>query len=101
MSAKDAVAHGQACRTNPCERCVEAELRAREALARIEKAQVLLDDACAQLSSLVGAAPQWRRAGQLADQAKALWQRINDRHWGYTLDEMSSPRVGLAKPEGK
>jgi excisionase family DNA binding protein len=76
-------AHGQVCATDPCERCQEAMLRAREALDHLHRAQDELNAACSKLSGLVGAIPQWKRAGALADQVRTLWYRVNNRQGRY------------------
>lgn len=85
-------AHGEICQTDPCPRCVEALLRHKEALVHLQRAQDELNAACAKLSSLVGVLPQWRRAGTLADQVRALWYRVSDRRDRVTLDGIAEVR---------
>jgi hypothetical protein len=85
-------AHGQICQTDPCERCVEAYTRAKEALAHLQRAQHELQSAQERLAGLVGALPQWNQAGALTDRVRALWYRINGRMERYTLDDISQVR---------
>jgi hypothetical protein len=56
----------------------EARRRVRLALAKIEEAQGLIGDACATLSTLRHAAPEWRATGALYDKIKAHWYRVRD-----------------------
>lgn len=56
----------------------EVQRRIRRALHQIEEAQGLIGDACAILSSLRYAAPEWRATSKLYDRVKAHWYRVRD-----------------------
>lgn len=71
----------------PEERAAEARRRMEKALAHIEAAQGQLNDACAELSTLIGAIPVWKAAGTLADRVKAFWYRVRAMQ-KYQLDAM-------------
>jgi hypothetical protein len=64
------------------ERHAAAELRVRNALQHIERAQNELARACAELSSIRGAMPMWRKISRLHDVVKAAWYAINDKDRG-------------------
>ena len=56
----------------------EAHHRVRKALQQIEAAQGLLGDACATLSSLRHACPEWKATSKLYDRVHAHWYRVRD-----------------------
>lgn len=53
-----------------------AELRVQDALKKIESAQHLLEAACADLSAVIGAIPDWKRSMKLADRVHDLWRKL-------------------------
>ncbi len=53
-----------------------AELRVRNALALIERAQNDLGSACAELSAIVGAVPEWKKASKLHDACHDFWRNV-------------------------
>ncbi len=53
-----------------------AELRVEKALALIERAQNDLAGACAQLSAVIGAVPEWKRASKLSDACHEAWRKL-------------------------
>lgn len=53
-----------------------AEIRVQKALALIEHAQNHLAMACAQLSGVCGAVPEWRRASKLSDKCHDEWRKL-------------------------
>lgn len=55
-----------------------AAFQIEKALDRIERAQVELNAACAELSPLVGLIPEWKRVGALADRVKVQWHRLEN-----------------------
>lgn len=55
---------------------MEAQARILEAMRLVEEAQGLLYRACEQLSPVIGAMPQWSRAGALAERCKRLWHAL-------------------------
>jgi hypothetical protein len=55
-----------------------AQAKARKALDKIEAAQGLLADACAELSSLKWAFREWKKVGDHYDKTKALWHKVNN-----------------------
>lgn len=57
---------------------LEAVRRVRSALTQIEEAQNKLNDACATLSSLQHAMPEWRATSQMADKVKAHWYKVQN-----------------------
>ncbi len=54
----------------------EAQRRVRVALRQIEDAQNKLGDACATLSSLIGAIPHWQATSKLHDRVHAHWYKV-------------------------
>jgi hypothetical protein len=56
----------------------EAVRRMRQALRQIESAQGELNSACATLSSLQYAMPEWRATSKLADRVKAHWYKVRN-----------------------
>lgn len=56
----------------------EAQRRVRQALHQIEAAQGMIGDACATLSTLRYAAPEWKATSALYDRVKAHWYRVRD-----------------------
>lgn len=56
----------------------EACRRVGRALAQIESAQNRLNDACATLSSLQYAAPEWKATGAVADRVRRHWYRVRN-----------------------
>lgn len=56
-----------------------AEQNISSALDSIQRAQHALDLACSELSPVVGAIPEWKRASRLSDQAKALFYAVKNR----------------------
>lgn len=56
----------------------EARRRVARALRLIEDAQGQLNEACAVLSSLRYAAPEWKATSKMADRVKAHWYRVRD-----------------------
>lgn len=83
-------------RQNP-EQQAEAMARTLRALAHIQQAQAHLNLACAELSSLTGAIPEWSKAGKLADQVKAFWYRVSEKRDRYKLDGIASETLAGAK----
>ena len=67
-----------------------ADERILSALKRIERAQVELDQACSDLSPVLGWATEWERGGKVSDTVKALWKRVHERfqkqRGSWTLD---------------
>lgn len=56
------------------------ELRVQDALRRIESAQNELSRACADLSSVVGAMPEWKKAFKLSDSCKRFWHALHGKN---------------------
>lgn len=59
------------------ERQQGAEQRILSALKRIERAQTELNEACSDLSSVLGMVRNWERCGKVANSVKAFWHRLN------------------------
>jgi hypothetical protein len=79
-----------------------AKRQIAKALASIQAAQNLLNDACEQLSPVVGLSEEWERRGRLYDKTKAEWHRLNQLDGPFRLD--SEPKAAasirtLAHPE--
>lgn len=55
---------------------VEAKRRVEAALDKIEAAQILLGEACAELSSIIGGIRAWRRCSRAYDEVRNLWRAI-------------------------
>lgn len=71
-----------------------AEQKVQNALAKIESAQRLLGDACAELSPVVGAAGDWKRVGALYDRVHEEWRKLAyDAHNGWRLDSEAKNEV--------
>ena len=64
---------------------LRAEGKRLTALDRIDRAQRELGYAMEALSPVIGAMPEWEKAGALYDSVKALWHRVN-RLTGCRLD---------------
>ncbi len=54
----------------------EAKRRVQKALQQIEEAQNLLGAACATLSSLCYARPEWNATSKLHDRVKSHWYKV-------------------------
>jgi hypothetical protein len=69
---------------------VAATERIRAALKLIESAKNALNDACSNISPVVGLGPDWRRIGKLADDVHDVWHELN----------MADPKGGYWKMDG-
>jgi hypothetical protein len=81
----------------------EADAHVARALDRIEEAQRELGRACAELSSIIGGAGQWKRIRALYDRVHAEWYRVHgwaEKHRG-RLDLDGIARAALAPPSGE
>lgn len=69
----------------------EAVVRIRSALARVERAQNELNEACSELSSVVGLVREWEALGKLSSRVQAFWHRLNgiEPKKPWDLDEMA------------
>lgn len=84
----------------------EALARYRSAMKRVERAQNELNEACSELSSVIGLVREWQALGKLADRVKAFWHRLNQlqprKPWD--LDAMAKQalwrRAAEARKEG-
>lgn len=65
---------------------IEAERKIRKALEKIEMAQRLLSDACAELCPIDGFVREWDHVGNLYDKVKAGWHKVNNRLNGGKFD---------------
>lgn len=68
--------------------------RVRKALDHIQAAQGQLDRACAELSTLVGGIPAWRRVSKLYDSVHAEWYKVKgfaDQDRGLFVDSEPKP----------
>lgn len=55
-----------------------ADQRIVTALQRIERAQNDLDDACSDISRVIGLVDEWEAIGAESTRVKALWHRLNN-----------------------
>ena len=62
------------------------------ALDELQRAQNGLARACAALSPILGAAPDWRAVSALHDRVKAAWHRVNKKR-SFLRDRRSGPKV--------
>lgn len=53
-----------------------ARERVLRAMQKIEQAQALLGEACAELSGCLWMAPEWTAVGKMYDRVHALWYRV-------------------------
>lgn len=56
-----------------------AEEKIKTALRLIERAQGELNEACAQISPIIGMVAEWEKLGAEAMRVKKLWHQVNDR----------------------
>jgi hypothetical protein len=80
----------------------EAERRLRSALKRVEAAQNELNEACSEISSILGLVREWEAIGKLADQVKAFWHRLNRVHpksGAWDLDETAKQGMWRRRSE--
>lgn len=71
-----------------------AQARVQKAMRLIEHAQNTLDSACVELSPVRGLVREWEKAGQISNQAKAMWYALNelvDADNGLSLDSEPDP----------
>lgn len=73
----------------------EAQRRVRQALQQIEAAQNQIGSACATLSSLRHAAPQWKATSKLYDTVHAHWYKVRDALEGNTKVELDPENTTL------
>lgn len=85
-------AHGEICKTDPCQLWQEAQRRIKRALDSIENAQGRLGDALADLSSLVGCNQLWTTGGKIYDRVHAFWYRVEAKRKAgkFELDGISA-----------
>lgn len=70
----------------------EAKRRLLKAMEHVEVAQGELTSACAELSCLIGAIPQWRVSSKLYERVRKFWYRLDAFRAGgkYKLDGLHS-----------
>lgn len=78
----------------------EAARRIKSALARIERAQAELDQACSDISSVVGLVEEWEAIGKLSNRVKQFWHRLNNRATDEALDLDGDAKQSLQKKAG-
>jgi hypothetical protein len=64
----------------------------QQALNELQQAQNALARACAALSPLMGASPEWKAVGVLHDRVKSTWYRVNTKRT-YLRDRRSGPNA--------
>ena len=90
----------------PSQRKVAGQFKAREALEKLEQAQVILGEAAADLCSLQGVYAQYVSVGKLYDRVKATWYSLDARVGRAVLDhepklECRCGCAAIATAEGK
>jgi ABC-type uncharacterized transport system fused permease/ATPase subunit len=72
-----------------------AMLHLQRALELVEQAQHTLEQACSEVSPLIGQVKQWQQLSALADRVKTIWYRLDAVRTSPTaslaVDDVSEP----------